>query len=289
MAGLCSCGHAPRPLSGAADSSASPGAMGSHGSPARSKKAADTAKALVATSSSRSESVFYSGPPKDTVWAGPGGLKQIVYFTANLNDDSIPDTLRLFTSTTDTDSYNVLTVALAGYETKTFRTKYPWTSIDGSFEDAKLNELPTSRLLLSRWKSQTVLLLFGSPDEVGDGSNFCIVNIENNRVRLALDQSQRHIDVEYPFRLTDLDGDGRPEFIYRIGFQFSEQSENPKGMIGTYSPYFVYTVDDWCVLNKKLFISYNKEHYVFAGFEYSERIPIFYPDDRSQLPRVWKK
>jgi hypothetical protein len=249
----------------------------------------DTTKVKADTRSSRPESVFYSGPSRDTVWGGPGGLKQIACFTANLNNDSIPDTLRLYTSTVDTDSYNVLTVALAGYETQTFRTKDPWTIVDESFQDAKINELPTSRLLLSRWKSQTVLLLFGSPDEVGEGSNFCIVNIENNKVKLALDQSRWHIKVEYPYRLTDLDGDGRPEFIYRIGYQYSEQIENPKGMIGAYSPYFVYTVDDSCVLNKKLFLQYNKEHYVFAGFEYGEGISIFYPDDTTKPPRIWKK
>jgi hypothetical protein len=219
----------------------------------------------------------------------PGGLKQIAYFSANLNDDSIPDTLRLYTSTADTDSYDVLKIILAGYETQTFRTEYPWTYVDKWFEDSAINVLSTRRLLVSKWKSQTVLLLFGSPDEVGDGSNFCIVNIENNRVVMVLDQIRRHIDVEVPLRLTDLNRDGRPEFIYRQRFEFNGRPDTLDGKIGTYSPYFVYTVDSNCTLNKPLTIKYNQDHYVFAGFNYDEDIEIFYPNDTAKRPRVWKK
>jgi hypothetical protein len=260
--GLCSCGQSP-----------SKGAIASRSSDSSRSKKSDTANVVVV----------------DSPGQGPKGLRQIASFTANLNDDSIPDTLRLFTSTTDTSSYDVLRVSLAGYKTQTFQTEYPWTYVDDRFTDSTINLLHTRRLLVSKWRSQRVLLLFGSPDDVGDGSNFCIIDIENNQVKLALDQIKRRIDVEVPLRLTDLDGDGRPEFIYRQMFEFNGLPDTLDGKVGTYSPYFVYTVDSNCVLNKPLTIKYNQEHYVFAGFKYSEQIEIFYPNDPAKGPRIWKK
>ncbi len=33
---------------------------------------------------------------------------------------------------------------------------------------------------------------------------------------------------------------------------------------------------------------YNEQHYVFAGYNSSEKIKIFYPENKGK-PRIWKK
>lgn len=71
----------------------------------------------------------------------PGRLKQVAFYTTNLNGDSIPDTLRLYSMSGDTTSYNMITVTLAGFGSQTFRTEDPWTKIDEYFEDTALNTI----------------------------------------------------------------------------------------------------------------------------------------------------
>src|SRR5882724_2391193 len=60
--------------------------------------------------------------------------------------------------------------------------------------------------------------------------------------------------------------------LYRQIFEYNGQPDTLNGRTRTYSPYFVYTVDSNCVLNKPLTIRYNQVHYVFAGFKYDESI-----------------
>ena len=50
-----------------------------------------------------------------------------------------------------------------------------------------------------------------------------------------------------------------------------------KADIATYSPYLVYTIGENFRLNKQLTKAYNEKHYVFAGFEYSEKIKVLVP------------
>jgi hypothetical protein len=105
----------------------------------------------------------------------------------------------------------------------------------------------------------------------------------------VLNQNERRLYIEAPISLEDLDGDGRLEFIYRQIFEYYRQLDSLDGDWGTYSPYFVYTVDDSCVLNKPLTIYYSQAHYVFAGFNYDENIPVFYPKDKKRKARLWRQ
>jgi hypothetical protein len=210
-------------------------------------------------------------------------------FIVNLNEDTLPDTLRLHSSTGDQLSYDEITVSLAGFPSKTFHTSEPWSrSDDWSLLTGK-NVLPTDELFLGKGGSQSVILLSDEISPAGYRESFSIINIEDNRVKMVLDQNERHLAVEAPISLSDIDGDGRLEFVYRQIFEYDGNPDTLDGKIGTYSPYFVYTVDNNCVLNKPLTIKYNQEHYVFAGFEYDERIEIFYPNDTAHHPRIWKK
>jgi hypothetical protein len=59
--------------------------------------------------------------------------------------------------------------------------------------------------------------------------------------------------------------------------------------VGAYHPYFVYTIrGNTCLLDKPLTKKYNEQHYVFAGYKYSEDIQILYPRNHGK-PHIWKK
>ena len=211
-------------------------------------------------------------------------------FTADLNNDQIPDTISIIPSTDDTTAFDTVRISIAGYGSRTFHTNtdHPWTTVDDWFLDSNKNALPTNKFFLAKGKAQSVVLLFGNLDAAGYRDNFSIVNIEDNDSKLVLNQNDRDLSIEAPVRLKDLDGDGRLDFLYRQIFEYNGQPDTLDGKVGTYSPYLVYTVDNNCVLNRSLTIRYNKEHYVFAGFEYNESIEVFYPNDGSQ-PRLWKQ
>ena len=94
------------------------------------------------------------------------------------------------------------------------------------------------------------------------------------------------LGIEAPIKLTTLDETGRLYFIYRNYGEVEREIED--GEIGTYVPYFVHPVDDYCELNEALTKKYHEDHYVFAGYKSSETIRIFYPKNGGK-PRSWKK
>ncbi len=208
-------------------------------------------------------------------------------FTTDLNNDQVPDTITLTSSTRDTTSFDGISISISHFGKQVFHTPNPWTSVDKEYLDSNTNAIATNKFFLAKGKRQAVLLLFGDLDGAGDREDFSILDIENNRAKMVLNQSQRQIFIEAPVGLEDIDKDGRLEFIYRQIFEYNGKPDTLNGKIGTYSPYFVYTVDSNCVLNKPLTIRYNHQHYVFAGFKYDESIEIFYPNDNSK-PRLWK-
>lgn len=208
-------------------------------------------------------------------------------FTTDLNNDKIPDTITLISSTKDSATFDKISISLAGYKKQTFHSSTPWVTVDDWFLDSNRNAIPTNKFFLVKAPLQSVLLLFGDLDGAGDREDFSIINIENNTAKLVLNQKQRKLYIESPLSLKDIDGDGRFEFVYRQIFEYNGQPDTLGGKIGTYSPYLVYTVDSNCVLNKPLTTWYNQQYYVFAGFKYDESIEVFYPNDHSK-PRLWK-
>jgi len=211
-------------------------------------------------------------------------------FRVDLNNDQIADTITIVSSVGDTVTFDTIHIAIAHFESHTFYTDtvHPWTTVDDWFLDSNRNVLPTNKLFLAREKFQSVLLLFGNLSAAGDRDNFSIIDIEGNTPKLVLNQNERHLFIETPVTLKDLDGNGRLDFLYRQIFEYNGKPDTLNGKIGTYSPYFVYTIDSNCVLNRSLTIHYNREHYVFAGFKYEESINVFYPNDGTQ-PRLWKQ
>ena len=226
----------------------------------------------------------------DTSRPVPRTLHHTQRFTADLNNDRIIDTITIASSTGDSITFDIIHIAIAHFNTHTFYadTAHPWASIDDRFLDFNRNVLATNKIFLVRGKLHSVLLLFGDLSAAGYRDNFSIINVEDNRPKMVLNQNERNLFIETPLSVNDLDGDGRLDFLYRQIFEYNGKPDTLDGKVGTYSPYFVYTVDSSCVLNRSLTIQYNKEHYVFAGFKYDESIEVFYPNDGAQ-PRLWKQ
>jgi hypothetical protein len=134
-----------------------------------------------------------------------------------------------------------------------------------------------------------VILLFGKRYGAGSRGGFSIINIEDNHIKMPfdeLDDDKGDLGIEAPVKITTLKPTGRLCFIYRNYGEVEREVEG--GEIGTYVPYFVYPVDDYCKFNKALTKKYNQEHYIFAGYKSSETISIFYPKNGGK-PRILKK
>ena len=69
---------------------------------------------------------------------------------------------------------------------------------------------------------------------------------------MVFDSEQKPIDVELPTTLTDLDNDGKLDFIFRQFGEIYQQIDSLDSDIGTYHPFFVYSVDNNCKLNQAL-------------------------------------
>lgn len=176
---------------------------------------------------------------------------------------------------------------MSGTKKIVFKAKGSWAEIDNWFLDSNKNAVKSKIIFIKKTEKHSVILLSGGTDAAGYGGEFSIINIENNNIKMVFDHSDDTIDVELPSKLIDLEGDGRLCFIFKDFIELYKEVKG--GKIGTYCPYFVYPVDNDCGLNKAFTKSYNQKYYVFAGFNNSEEIKIFYPNNKRLKPRVWKK
>lgn len=213
-----------------------------------------------------------------------GVYKTIKTLFTDLNNDGKIDTIILSDNGSD-GSFNRITLKLAGFQKQSFKAKQYWADFDTLFLKKNKNLVHSNLLFVKKTDKHTAILLSGGTDGAGYCIEFSIINIENNQVKMVFDHTNDAVDVELPTELTDLENNGRLDFIYRITFQCTTVLK--KGMVCAYSPYYVYTVDDSCKLNKPLMKAYNLKHYIFDGYEYSENISIYYPNDNSR-PSLWR-
>jgi hypothetical protein len=213
----------------------------------------------------------------------------------DLNNDNIIDTIILSSSLEQNGSFNRISILMSGVKRKTFIAKDSWTIVDKWFLDSNKNVLQTNLLFFKKTDKHAVILLFGILDGAGYRGEFSMINIENNNIKMVFDHTDTGgvYDVEDPVALTDLENNGRLCFIYKGIGEFdgySNKISQEKGMpdIGTYTPYFVYPISDTCHLDKPLTKKYNEDHYVFAGYNYSEKIRILYPRNKKLKPRIYK-
>ncbi|HZX58047.1 MAG TPA: hypothetical protein VFE54_04955 [Mucilaginibacter sp.] len=214
---------------------------------------------------------------------------------SNLDDDNKTDTITLNSSLKDPSSFNKISIKLSSGNRKTFIAKDSWTIVDNWFLDSNKNSVNSKLLFLKKTDKHAVILLFGGLDGAGYRREFSMINIEKNKIRMCFDHTGNGIyDVEVPTSLVDLQHNGRLCFVYQGIHEFDGYSNKSaeklgKPDIGSYTPYFVFPVMDTCKLNKPLTKKYNEDHYVFAGFNYSEKISVLYPSDKNAKPRIWKK
>jgi hypothetical protein len=207
----------------------------------------------------------------------------------DINGDGRNDTIILSSSSKEKDMFNKVTVVLNRGRKVSFTNKYDWTVVDSSFLAKNKNYVNTDKLFIKRTDKQTAILLFGILDGAGYRESFSIINIEHNEATMVFDQEKRNLDVEIPTALEDINGDGHSEFIFTSLFELYKYVPRLNSDVGAYHPYFVYSIKgDTCLLDKLLTKKYNEQHYVFAGYKYSEDIQILYPRNHGK-PRIWKK
>jgi len=207
----------------------------------------------------------------------------------DLNNDNKTDTIVISSSFEGYAYFNKISIALSGFKKQVFKAREKWTGVDNKFLKSNKNALSTDLLFLKKTNKHTVILLFGEIDGAGYRDEFSIINIENNNIKMVFDplnDNNGEPDIEWPVTLTELQDNGRLCFIYKDMGEIEREVEG--GDIGTYTPYFVYLIDDYCKLNEPLTKKYNEDHYVFAGIKPNEKIRIFYPKNGGK-PRIWKK
>lgn len=93
--------------------------------------------------------------------------------------------------------------------------------------------------------------------------------------------------IEVPVSLTDLDKDGKTDFIFTNILEYEDEIDSLNAHLGYYSPFYVYTIGEGFDLNKTLTKQYNERNYVFAGYEADEKIKVIYPRNGSR-PKIFK-
>ncbi len=84
--------------------------------------------------------------------------------------------------------------------------------------------------------------------------------------------------------LADLDNDGHAELIVRNDPELHDVTAT--GNIGTYSPYIVYNLANFAI-DQMLTEKYNKEHYIWEGIKYNDKLQVLYPKNSSR-PKLIK-
>jgi len=215
----------------------------------------------------------------DTVVSRPG---KTLVFTTDLNYDSIPDTISLRTLARDPLAYDNITVSIAHHGRQSFKSASNWYQVDNDFPQANTDTNFTRYFYLARNGTETLLVLFGWVGEV-ERSEFAIIRINDNRPRLVFDQNHwKDNFIEVVRFVRDMDGDGRFEFGYGHLTEGISGPEISDGIITPYNPTIVYTVDDSLILNKPMMKKFNEESYVFAGYEPTDAIKVFCPEDRTK-------
>ena len=130
-----------------------------------------------------------------------------------------------------------------------------------------------------------MILLFGDLDAAGR-AEFTVLNIQDNQNRRVLDDNNS-LDIEIPTGLADLDQDGYLDFVYKQSGEILETLDSQQADIGTYQPYFVYTINNGWQFNPALTKTYNEEHYVYAGLKNKDKVRVLYPRNGGK-PKIMK-
>ena len=194
----------------------------------------------------------------------------------DLNNDGQPDSITLFGLDAEKESFLKIKISLTGNGSKSFQAKNGWSRIDESFAAKNKNGVSSEFLNVAGKSGSIYLLLFGKVDDAGYREEFNIIWIKGNEIRLILDDRQEN-DIEIPVEIADLDRDGKEDFVWSRIRETIQEVDSLDADIGSYAPYYVYTLDDDFKLNLALTKSYNEQHYVWAGFDSTGNYQVIYP------------
>lgn len=211
-------------------------------------------------------------------------LKPLQTISTDLNNDGKPDTITITSTLSEKGKFNQVSVSLTGYDAETFVAKNAWKHVDHPFQKHNKNEVSSNYLYVAKGPKQTVVLLFGDVDEAGYRQEFSIINIKDNIANMVLDKEEGTPDIAIVAKLEDLDKDGKYELVFR-GFKetYVQTDSFYEADVSNYCPYYVYTIDEDCVLNKQLTKKYNEDNYVFAGFDPAEDVRVLHPREGGRL------
>ena len=200
--------------------------------------------------------------------------KVIETIVTDLNNDQLPDTIRLSqdTATNATDWYNRISLLITGHEQQFFKTNDGWYKTDSTFLKHNKNTVKSEKVFVYNDSTQSILLLSGSPVEVG--REFYVIWIKGNVAKMVFKE-----EMDYATKLSDLDNDGIVELVGNTHSEVYNQTATAN--ICTYDPFYVYSISDDCKLNKPLTQKYNEEHYVWAGLS-NPKAKVRMPFDKSK-------
>ncbi|QKJ30234.1 hypothetical protein HQ865_10815 [Mucilaginibacter mali] len=220
------------------------------------------------------------------------GYSTLKTFYIDINNDSKTDTIILSSSIPGKTAFNQIAILMSGAKRTFFKAKDQWAEIQPEFLTANKSLVASKNIFIKKTKLHSVIILSGGTDGAGYGGEFSIINIENNNIKMVFDYSSGEsagsisVDVEIPIKLIDLEKNDRLCFVYSEYGEFYKSVNG--GQIGTYHPFFVFTVDDDCRYSEALSKTYNEKHYVYVDPKHMGKIEIFYPDDKKLRPRLWK-
>ncbi|WP_053406458.1 hypothetical protein [Persicobacter sp. CCB-QB2] len=148
------------------------------------------------------------------------------------------------------------------------------TAWDTIFWTAKNNEISSDKLFLTRSEEVNYLLLSGTQYSCCPVQT-TIFALTDKLPKIVFDQEFQVSSIE------DLDGNGTLEIIGSSSFvQAFQEIDSIDAELGTYSPFKVYEmVEGKVLLDYGKSKRYNQENYLFAGYDYSEDLPVVYYRD----------
>ncbi|MBL4651767.1 MAG: hypothetical protein JKY53_02725 [Flavobacteriales bacterium] len=189
----------------------------------------------------------------------------------DLNNDNSLDTIKLKTPpySGDPGVYLSIEIELANGTSFKNSTNEIWSTIDTFATKGLVNEIKSDNIFCTSFNSSKYLFLF-EYQFASDATPVSIIKITQKSIKAIFDKS---FEIE---KIIDVDNNGSLDIIGRevlVEFYYSTDSV----LIGTYSPFSVYSLHDEAVLQVELSKKYSKERYLYAGTSYNSQIKVAYP------------
>ena len=207
--------------------------------------------------------------------------KQEFRFAIHLTTDSVLDSIAL-TSPKSDDEYGLFSrvcIKINNKQQNCFNSKTVWDTIESKMIGSRKNAIDSRVLYLADAGAVKFIVLFGYM--FGSGrEEMTIIKIDDRDIKIIFGTA--YDDIHH---IGDIDNDGAVDFVFK---NMSEAVivEGIGGLVTTYSPYVVFSGIDSLQVNKKLTRKYNESNYVWAGYEYNDKIGVFWKNG-SERPAIY--